>query len=227
MAREPYTVNGLSFKTKQELREHIRSIRDCYGDGVIIADEHFDFMLDLLNRHESADIKIGCGVAYMYVKTNEVFKRNREFWLVRTDGSETDFSYEICLKHETKLQKFKSACRTAVAPYVMEFKIRFFTAADGVAICPITSERMTLRDNAHVDHEPPNTFDKIVSDFIQIRGLDVEEIDLITAEDGRVRNEIASKVIEADFIRFHNEQANLRVVSKRANLSIVKKANDD
>lgn len=227
MARDPYIVNGQSFRTKQDLREHIRQIRDSYTDGAILADDHFEFMLDLLNRHEEAGIKIGCGVACMYTRANEVFKNNREFWLVRTDGSETDFSFEICLKHETKLQKFKSACRTAVAPIVMGFKLDFFDQAGGVALCPVTGDKITLRKNSHVDHARPNTFDKIVSDFIEGYGLDVEAIDLITAEDGRVTNEIRSERIKADFIKFHNERANLRVISRYANLSIVKKDASD
>lgn len=221
--REPIIVNGQSFKTKKVLREYIRKIRDSYLDGQCLNEDDFEFMLDLLNRHEEPEIKIGVGVAYMYVKTNEVFKRNREFWLVRIDGSETDFSFEICLKHETKLQKFKNACRTSVADIVMDFKKDFFDRVGEPSICPVTGEAMTLRRNSHVDHAHPNTFDKIVQDFISLNGLDVNQIELLTAEDGRVRNEMADKTLEQQFIEFHNRRAKLRVVSKFANLSLAKR----
>lgn len=224
--REPIVVNGQLFKTKEQLREHIRGIRDGYIDGRYLNEDNFEFMLDLLNRHEAAEIKIGCGVASMYVKTNEVFKRNREFWLVRLDGSEADFSFEICLKHETKLQKFKNACRTAVADIVVNFKRDFFDRVGEPAICPVTGEQMTLRHNSHVDHTLPETFDKIVQDFNDLHNLVVDDVDLLTAEDGRVRNEMADKHLEATFIQFHNQKANLRVISKRANLSSATKLVD-
>jgi hypothetical protein len=159
----------------------------------------------------------------MYVKTNEVFKLNRGFWLVRDDGSETDFSFEICLKHETKLQKFKNACRTSIADIVMTYKKDFFDRVGEPSMCLVTGEQMTLRGNSHVDHAPPNTFNKIVQDFISLKGLDVNDIELLTAEDGRVRNEMLDKTLEGEFVDFHNKMATLRVISKSANLSIVKR----
>jgi hypothetical protein len=222
--REPYIINGKLFKTKDELREYIRNIRDSYLDGQRLNDEHFKFMFDLLQRHEEPQIKIGCGIAYMYIKTNEVFKHNREFWLARLDGTETDFSFEICLKHETQLQKFKNACRTAVAPFTTQFKLDFF-AKISEATCPLTGEIMSLRHNSHVDHAFPNTFDKIVQEFIGQYQIDVANVELLTAEDGRVRNEIVDKELEQKFVKFHNEIAELRIVSKRGNLSIAKSGN--
>lgn len=223
MTRKPYIVKGKSFKTQKELRNYIRNIRDVYLDGQRLSQDDFDFMFDLLQRHEEAKIKIGCGVSYMYVKTNEVFKLNRGFWLVRDDGSETDFSFEICLKHETKLQKFKNACRTSVADIVMAYKKDFFDRVGEPSMCLVTGEQMTLRGNSHVDHAPPNTFNKIVQDFISLKGLDVNDIELLTAEDGRVRNEMVDKTLEGEFVDFHNKMAALRVISKSANLSIVKR----
>jgi hypothetical protein len=219
--REPYIVNGKLFKTKDELRKYIHNIRDSYLDGQELNDEHFEFMLDLLQRHEEPHIKIGCGVSCMCIKTNEVFKRNREFWLVRLDGTETDFSVEVCLRHRTKIQKFKSACRTAVAPFIRQFKLDFF-ADRSEEICPLTGEIMSLRHNSHVDHVFPNTFDRIFQEFIKRYQVDVADIELLTSEDGRVRNEIVDKELEQKFVDFHNELAKLRIVSKKGNLSVAK-----
>lgn len=224
MSRRPYVVNGKTFKTKAKLRDYIRKIRDRYLEKQRLGEGDFAFMLDLLQRHEKPDIKIGCGVSHMYVKTNSVFRRNREFWLVRVDGSETDFSFESCLTHKTKLQKFKEACRTAISSTIQSFKKDFFDCADVSLFCPITGELMTLSGNSHVDHAPPNTFDKIIRDFIRIKDIDVNRVGLLEEEDGRVRYEIEDKCLERDFIDFHNTRADLRVISKLANLSVVKQA---
>jgi hypothetical protein len=56
-----------------------------------------------------------------------------------------------------------------------------------------------------------------------LKGLDVNDIELLTAEDGRVRNEMVDKRLEGEFVDFHNKMATLRVISKSANLSIVKR----
>ena len=219
--RQSITINKITFNTKTALRKKIREIRDRYKDNERLNQEDFNFMVDLLQRHEDPARKIGCGVAYMYVKTNPVFKKNRGFWLVRSDGSETDFSFEICLKHESKLQKFKSACRTAVSDEIINFRDNFFDT-EGWPTCEITGDLISKNDS-HVDHTPPMTFDRIVNDFIKETNIDVETIGLLTAEDNRVRNEIENVNLRNRFINYHNTHAVLRVVSRFANLSIIKK----
>jgi hypothetical protein len=218
--RTPITVNEAEFKTKKSLREHIRKILYSYSDGQILNTVDFTFMLALLERHEDPKRKIGCGVDFMYVKKNPVFK-NMGFWLARTDGTETDFSFEICLKHETKLQKFKSSCRSAVSDDIISFRDEFFSKHE-TPICEVTGEPIN-KWNSHVDHAPPMTFDNIVKEFVMEFGIDVEKVPLLTAEDGRVRNELADEFLRNQFRLYHLGVAELRVISKLANLSIVKR----
>jgi hypothetical protein len=220
-SKNPIWINGERFNTKTDLRNRIRALRDKYEDNVPLENDDFDFMLDLLRRHEEPDRKIGCGVWFMYVKANPVFKSNRGFWLVRHDGSETDFSFEICLKHETKMQKFKSACRTAIADDILKFRNDFFVNNKN-PYCELTGQSLE-KHNCHVDHKPPMTFDEIVTRFIKAKKVDVDTVKLLTAEDGRIRNELADQVLKESFIVFHRWYANLRVISRWGNLSISKK----
>ena len=220
--RKPMIVNGQLFRTKKGLREHIRALRDKYADNQPLDRDDFEFMLYLLNCHDTPENKICCGEMSMYVKRNAIFKRNREFWLTRFDGSETDFSFEACLKHRTKEQRFKAACRTAIASIVTNFKMEFFANHNGATLCPMTNEQMTLRHNSHVDHIPPETFDSIVQAFIIQYNLNVDKIELFTGTDGNIREEIVDESLEQMFIEFHNQRARLRVVSRYANLSLVK-----
>lgn len=218
-----YTVGDCSFGTLDEIRRKVRSIRDKYKDGIFIDDGDLKFMRDLLNRHERSHQKIGCGIAAMYVKKNTVFKNNRGFYLVRMDGTETDFSYEMCLrnKSESRLQKFKSACREAVTDTIINFKRGCF-ADSKIKTCPITGESITP-DNSHVDHEPPMTFDEIVRRFIDDNQIDIERVELSgIGEDGSIRNRIKNEILRDMFIAYHNQRALLRIVSPQANLSIIK-----
>jgi len=214
-------VNGVEFKTKQKLREYIRQIRDQYADYDPLNNFHLKFMSELLMRHEDPYRKIGCGILSMYVKTNPIFKNNRGFYIKRIDGSETDFSFEICLKNETRLQKFKQAARTAISEDIIGFKKAFFRNHTS-PICEVTGELLTSK-NCHVDHAPPNTFEQIIKRFIEDNHVNIETINLLDSEDNRIRNEFADKEFEHQFILYHNELANLRVISRLANLSIVKK----
>ncbi|MDP8212335.1 MAG: DCL family protein [Candidatus Zapsychrus exili] len=218
--RQSITVNGVKFDTKSALRKYIRCILYKYPDRGILDDNDFCFMLSILDRHEDPSSKIGCGVQSMEVRVNPVFK-NMGFWLIRVDESETDFSFEICLKHQTKLHKFKGACRSAIADDIISFKNDFFFNNNS-PVCQLTGGAIN-KSNSHVDHSPPNTFNDIFNNFITEYGIDPDRVELLTSEDGRVRNEIADLSMRLKFVKFHNNMANLRCISAFANLSIVKR----
>ena len=223
--KSKYVINGEEFSTLNELRLRIRAIRDTYPDNVYINPNDLAFMCDVLKRHESADFKAGCGVVAMYVKTVPLYRNNRCFWLVRKDGSETDFSFEMCLRNkpESRLIKFKRACRSAISEEMYMFKNVFFSnKTKFCAECPFTGEVITP-SQSHVDHAPPWTFEKIVSAFIRNYSINVDTVKIRgIREDKMLRNEIDDD-LKQQFIDYHNERAKLRVISKKANLSIVKK----
>jgi hypothetical protein len=217
-----FNINGEVFKTKKALRERIISIRDSYPDDERLNKEDFDFMREVLEHHESAPIKIGCGVSEIYPRTNPIYKKNRCFYLKRTDGTETDFSFLMCLTSEKNSDKVKNAFRKAVAPYIIEFKNCIFKLCGEPIPCQITKEYMYSNSNCHVDHAKPNTFLKIVEDFCKEENLDIEKIKVISSNDGMIGNEIEDKSIKEKFISFHNKRAKLRLVSTTANLSVLK-----
>lgn len=225
MKRRTMKVYGEIFKTKKALRERIRGIRHKYADNERLNDADFGFMLDLLNNHEHRAEKIGRGVESMTVRTNPVYKINRGFWLTRTDGTSTDFSYEMCLRSTTKLQAFSAACRGVVADTVKTFKLDFFKRQREPTQCPITGELMTLRGNSHADHAPPMTFARIVNDFIISHGVDVNAPGLLMHRDGQTVDEFTDNDIAQRFLDYHNQIATLRVISKQANLSIARRDN--
>ena len=53
----------------------------------------------LLKRHDEKNDKIGAGISYFCVSSSpEPYTNQRCFWIVRTDGSKEDFSYQHCLE---------------------------------------------------------------------------------------------------------------------------------
>lgn len=221
--RRTYNVNGELFKTKKALQNRVRLILWSYSDGEYLTFNDLEFMTDLLSNHPQADIKIGSGVAGMQVRQNPVYTQTQGFWIIRTDGTDTDFSYIECLTPTPKPKKVLRALRVAVEPDTQAFKQRFFDQHNGIAPCPITCETMTYT-NCHVDHAPPNTFDVLAQRFLEEEGIDPNDVELLDEyADNRLQDELADQDLKRKWIDYHGEHAQLRVISRRANLSDVRR----
>jgi hypothetical protein len=178
----------------------------------------------LLNWHPEAEQKIGVGIAAIEVRPTEFGKNTRGFWLVREDGSETDFSYRKCVDNEqTYRKKFLAACRFAVKDHIAEFKDEFFRVAP-VPSCALTGAPIAP-ENSHVDHTPPYTFERIVQAFVTLNALDMDDPALtLGGQDGVLVPLFSSLIMRDRFVAFHNNFATLRVISPFANTSIVPKS---
>ncbi len=103
--------NGRTWSSAAKAMAHFRSIRDRYPiDDTKIHDstDHSD-LLALLERydatHPAEPAKQGSGVSHFLVRTNRVNGgATRGFWVVRTDGSKTDFSFPSAIKGAPKTQ---------------------------------------------------------------------------------------------------------------------------
>lgn len=213
-----YTIGGLLFSSKDAIKKHCQKVLARYPIGASLDRDDFKFICDLLNYHDNAEIKIGVGVARITVRLNPEFKQ-RCFWLYRHDGSNSDFSYNVCLNPPTKLAQFKQACRAAVTEQIFAALDKAF-ANKGQIRCEVTGAMIT-REQAHVDHIPPVTFATILDDYIVEAGIQVESIPLTPTEDGKIGARFTRQSDASNFANFHRERARLRVVSSYANTRIV------
>ncbi len=220
--RKTYLILGEEYR-KTQLQQKIKAILHHYADNESLSKEDFDFILDVFKLHPNFKNKNGLGIQSIYTKTNSIYRNVREFWIVRSDGSETDFSYMKCLNGDSSnREKFLKACRIAVEPYTMAFKNSFFSEKK-IARCPITGETISFC-SSHVDHQSPNTFYKLVSDFIAEMKIDSEEISFVgSGQDGLCQITFQDKTLEKAWVDYHNKNAQLQVISQRANLSILKR----
>lgn len=221
--RQLFLIAGESFTTKSSLQERIKTILHRYKNKEYLSKDDFEFMFEVLKMHPDASVKIGNGVKAIYIKQNPIYKNTRGFWIVREDNSETDFSYLECLKETPHERLFISACRVAISPYIKEFKENFFDQLPGKkSICPFTGELISLT-NSHVDHKAPLTFQKIVNLFLDEYKIDPKKIKINgKGEDGIVQSTFSDKKLEQKWIEYHNKVAQLQIVSRKANLSILK-----
>jgi hypothetical protein len=144
---------------------------------------------------------------------------------VRVDGSETDFSYSECLLPASIETKVQRAFRVAIEPDVFKFKQSFFDGyGDGCPVCPFTGEPLTFV-GAHVDHAPPGTFRQLFNEFLSFAGCNVHEIQLREEEDNSFQEKLIDQKLKDAWVQFHRERAQLRVVSRTANLSLLRRQN--
>lgn len=215
------TVGHLEFSTQKAALEHFRRILNGTPLGQPLVDAADADVRALLARHPEADRKrAGADPVYFFVGGNEY--GGRCFYLRRPEGTETDFSFMACIKGKpSKMAEFKAACRTAVVPDILAAKERLLQEQG--LVCAVTGETLTL-DQVHVDHAPPHPFDEIVQMFIREVRVDPETVDIPLGEDGDTVTRFGDRDVALTFRLFHDLCAHLRLVSKRANLSILRRA---
>lgn len=224
-AKPTFALGGVTFDAKTQIGNYVKEVLAGARLDTFLAGEQYDVMRDLLNWHPEAEQKIGVGVAGIKVSANDEFgKKARGFWLVRVDGSVTDFSYRKCLQGEQSYRaKFVAACRFAVKDHIAEFRDEFFRVAV-TPTCALTGAPITQND-CHVDHTPPYTFDRIAQAFVVLNSLNPDDPSLtMGAIDGLLVPLFSSPTLRDKFVTFHNNLATLRVISPFANTSIVPKS---
>jgi hypothetical protein len=211
-----YIINGQPFKTKAALQRYVREILNAQLGEV--DDAHVPFLIDLFSRHQDADQKFGVGLKYIRVVLAMPYE-TRCFEIERVDGTRTDISYLECLSPSTVFDWLPAACRTAVVDQIQAFKDAEFSA--GPVACAVTGEIVT-RETCHVDHAPPWTFEVIVESFLDNSVYDLAQIGFVDG-DNVTTYQFVDREIAEHFARFHAEHASLRVVSKQANLSLLRR----
>src|SRR5687768_2379203 len=114
-------VGERRFSSKKLATEFVREILYRYDIGQRVSEGDAGFLADLLQLHPQAPQKIGCGVRYFTVEQNE---GSRGFWLTRTDGSRTDWSFPSCLTPPTPESEARAGFRTAIRPQIAAFRAR-------------------------------------------------------------------------------------------------------
>jgi hypothetical protein len=186
------------------------------ADGEIVTGEATEFLAWLLDRHPRAAAKIGCGVAGFTVHKSGM--GTRCFYVVRLDGTTTEFSFPSCISAPAPVTRVRLAMRRAVADQIIEFKHQAVTTAP--LVCAMTGIRLTWAQ-AHVDHAPP-VFIALADEWAGLMG-GYPAIGLVPPADGQA-GRVLGEADAASWAEFHRERATLRIVSRLANLSLLRRS---
>lgn len=219
-----YEIAGVAFTTKNQIVEHVRTLFDRYDVGNFLSNEDFNFVMDLIRGHSRYALKVGCGIQAVRIDLNTEWKKYKMFTLIRVDGSEADVSYRECIYPTSKKQHFAAACRNAVVEDILAFKQRDYERrrdSNNCVPCVLSGELVHWND-AHIDHAPPWTFQRIVDHALNSWHLELDKLELGGDEDGAFQNYFIDDRLKAQFRALHSNLASLRVVSKVVNLKLGK-----
>jgi|GEM_PF-3134484 len=208
------------FKTKEETKSFIQEILYRNSIGRALVGEDLDFVCELIQLHPRKDEKIGSGVKNIVVKEQRGVGSTKCFYIIRNDESEIDFSFYKCLYNslDEPRKLFVISARRAAADQIIGFKDSFFEEnqnKDSMVSSAISGELLN-KNNCHVDHIPPETFHKIVDDFINRNSIDVNTIRF---DQSGIGCTFIDESIKHSFSDYHRERAKLRIISVFENLS--------
>jgi hypothetical protein len=201
---------------KVDISNKCKCILNNYDISTCVNNSDYIFLISVFKMHEDWIFKNGDGIKSIEVALS--FYSTRYFKINRVDGTSTDISYKKCLNKPTKLSKIKKACRTSIYPIVKTFREK--NVIFGVSTCPITGEVLTST-NTHIDHYDLK-FCEMFDIWINDKDIDYVYSKLSISIDNSFSGKIECKILELEFINFHNANCNLRAVSEYANTMILK-----
>ena len=213
-----YRVGPHVFSSLSRLKESVQLVLWRATPEQKIEGREAEFILGLLDRHPNAKRKIGCGVADLFVRINWKTEHyeDRCFWIRRTDGSETDFSYRECITPTDHRGKFIHVCRVEIHDYIQSFREKERRQRGDFAICPLTGKQFEIA-KAHVDHQYPDTFESLVEQFISEHNIVLSEVEIIPGRDAQLRDRFADENLARSWREFHRARAVLRLLPSHIN----------
>lgn len=212
------TLGRFTFRTKTAAKQALRDIRDASPDRIpILDDDAVDLLLGVLAAHPQSTEKVGVGVAGFFAARSPDFP-SRCFYVRRTDGSETDFSWNEAITPTTPIVRLRMACRNAINAHRLSFRDQAWPIGEVTGrICPITGD-VFERTEAHIDHQPPQTLMALVESWLGASHLSVAEVPIIHTGDLRSVDTFADGEQESSWVAYHQANAILRLVSASGNL---------
>jgi Protein of unknown function (DUF3223) len=220
----PYTVAEVVFPTKNALTERARLALAGTPVGQPVSEMDTVFLLALFQYHDEWDKKSAGGIRE--ITTQTTIHGTRCFVLRKHDGNEIDISFPHAIRlipsvrtvdlQPQALRDFRSAARTAIQEQIFVYRDQ---ALLQLQTCKLTNEILS-QSNAAVDHMAPNTFDELI--FLFCKQKRINPLEVLVGSIAGVVATFEDKDLLRDWKTFHQTRANLRLISRVANLKLPK-----
>jgi hypothetical protein len=215
-------VGRWEFPTKKAAERHISAILGRHAHHQRLTGDDDAFMRALIEIHPRRAVIVDCGLAYVFVQhLDEISwqrkRGTRRFCVKRTDSSIYDFSWRDALYPENKRRRVASVFRHIIHESKELVKSHLFHG-----VCEVCGRTIKLAE-CDLDHIPPQTFDRLMDGFLQSIGKTVEDLAIVVSRDYQTSSHLEDDLIADAWYEYHDENARLRPVCARCNLSAVKK----
>lgn len=212
----PINIGEYEFGTKAEAKTAVQKILNENQLRDTLRGNEDIFIRDLIALHPATEDKIGCGIDHVEIRRDPSYGTTRCFYILRTDGSSTDVSYIKCIDGEKRRQLLRPALRKEILPQILQFKQAQF--ATGAQRCPYTDEVLNF-DTCHIDHLPPMTFETLVTEWLKLNGITEADVQFTEREDNASTRSMTKVSQIESWTNYHYRHAQLRILSRRGNLS--------
>lgn len=220
----PYAIADESFPTKKAITARAQIALSRTPDGQPTAEVDSEFLLALFQHHDEWAQKSAAGVSE--ITTQTTVHGTRCFVLRKHDGTAIDISFPHAIRLIPSLRSadilpqglrdFRNAARTAISTQIFAFRDN---ALKQPQQCQVTGEPI-IRSNAAVDHVTPRTFDELIFSYCHEHGIN--PLNVIIGSEGGVVAVFQDEVLLNQWQLFHQEHANLRLISRLGNLQLSK-----
>lgn len=208
-----FWIGSREYPSKKAAQEAVRGVLYGYSVGNIV-DQEADhlLLLDLLDLHEQADVKIGVGVE-SFVIAPPLQGPYPGFEVIRTDGTRIDFSYLACLKPPSYRQQVCAAMRVEVKDDVSAYFTARVTA--NTLVSDESGRALDITDT-HVSYYRGPSFVELAAAFAHEAG-GWAAIELTTSS-APGRGQFTDRQLAKRWCEYHQEHAVLALLSSLENL---------
>jgi hypothetical protein len=212
-------AGGKIFKSKTELQKYCTLILKNEKLNKSLDGNSFEVINDVLKLHHNYSEKVGIGNYKIGIRECFINKRNRQFYIIRGNGTNTDFSFYKCISRPSKLTSIKSSLRESIKDQVIKYKEQLFIDNqddNNNIICQETFSYIK-RSNSHLDHYPLH-FDTIVYNWLKSININLSDIELLPMQDNKAAHFLKNYNLKKNFYDYHKQNAKYRIVLDKVNL---------
>ena len=221
MAGKVTKIGSKTFATKKDLQDYVQGVLYSVRKGDPLTGIALKVVDTVFRNHPNHEDKTQGQSYKIAARTSSgPLKQYREFYIIREDGTETDFSYKTALAGKTcKITHIKHALRCIVQQQQWDAKTEYFEKYQdnkGYVVCPVTNLKVKYKES-HVDHYPIK-FETIVANWFKENNLTSTTFDLQDGGDNAICMVVSDKALENSFYDYHETNAKYRVILAKANL---------
>ena len=208
------SIGGFQFRNKSAAERHVRDILARHDDRQCLVSDDYTFIRALLDLHPNHAEIISGGIDSIFVQ--HLDNDARRFVVRHRDSSWRDFTWRHAIYPRPMLRRLSGVLRWAVRDQILEYRDSHFEGWCVLCLKPIRL------NECHVDHIAPDTFQRLVANWLLTVRLTAEDIAIQASTKYETESRLEDQVLEQSWREYHEINARLRCVCADCNLTVCK-----